>query len=278
MMPFHNVLAAAVLAAALPAVAPAMAETCTPKHSFKTVEQGFITDAANIYSPYSLVDDAGNLTGIDGDILAEIGKMECLKVKPVPADGSAAIQYILSRKADTTSGDWYRTVERARVVNLSAPLYVDQMAVYSYTGADSIDGLLDYKAVGSTQGNLWNTDMKRVFGDKLKLYPNPIAMHQDLMAHRIEVGVDGASIGVVAQQQGDLKGIQIKVIKPDPRVAASLEAGQGTFPMTKDNAEMAKAFDDDIKQLHEDGTIGKLLAKYGLSPTAADTGAPRLIK
>ena len=270
----RSIAATALLLAGVPA---AEAQTCTPKHSFKTTEAGAITVAATPYAPYSLIDAEGVLRGIDGDILAEIGKLECLKVKPIPVDGGAAIQYILTKKADTTTGDWYRTAERARVVYLSAPLYVDQMAVYSKEGFDTI-GQMDGKVVGSTSGNLWNADMKKVFGDKFKLYPTSVAMQQDLAAGRVDVGVDGESIGVVAQQQGQLQGIKIVAIKPDPRVAASQEAGQGTFPMTKDNTDMGKAFDEDIEALHKDGTIGKLLTKYGLNESAATTGAPRLIK
>ena len=275
MTSFRTTLVAALLLAALPAAADA--QSCTPRHTFTTVEPGFITVGASTYAPYSLINADGVLVGIDGDIMAEIAKLECLKVKPVIADGGSGIQYVLSKKADTTTGDWYRTAERARVVYLSAPLYVDQMAVYSKQGYDSISQM-EGKVIGSTSGNLWNADMKKVFGDKVKLYQTSVAMQQDLMAGRVDLGVDGESIGVVAQQQGQLPGIKIVGIKPDPRVAASQEAGQGTFPLTKDNTAMGKAFDEDIEQLHKDGTIGKLLAKYGLSESAATTGAPRLIK
>ncbi|CAM5762942.1 amino acid ABC transporter [Labrys miyagiensis] len=275
MKTFGVILTAAAMVAGFSTFA--QAQDCKPKHSFSTVEAGFITVAATPYAPYSLIDAAGVLQGIDGDILAEIAKLECLKIKAIPVDGGAAIQYIIGRKADTTTGDWYRTAERARVVYLSAPLYVDQMAVYSKEGFDSI-GQMDGKVIGSTAGNLWNADMKKVFGDNVKLYPNSVAMQQDLMAGRVDLGVDGESIGVVAQQQGQLKGIKIVTIKPDPRVAATQEAGQGTFPLTKSNTEMGKAFDEDIEALHKDGTIAKLLVKYGLNESAATTGEPRLIK
>ena len=268
----------AVLALGLAALpVAAQAQSCTPKHQFTTVEPGFITVGASTYAPFSLINAEGALVGIDGDIMAEIAKMECLKVKPVVADGGSGIQYVLSKKADTTTGDWYRTAERARVVYLSSPLYVDQMAVYSKEGFDSVSQM-EGKVIGSTAGNLWNTDMKKTFGDKVKIYQTSVQMQQDLMAGRVDLGVDGESIGVVAQQQGQLKGIKIVTIKPDKRVAASQEAGQGTFPMTKDNEGLHKAFDEDIEQLHKDGTIGKLLTKYGLSESAATTGAPRLIK
>jgi polar amino acid transport system substrate-binding protein len=250
---------------------------CTPKHSFTTVEPGFITAAGTTYAPFSFIKDDGTLGGIDGDILRKIGDLECLKVKAVLADGGAGIQYVMAKKSDTTTGDWYRTVARSRVVYLSAPLYVDQMAVYSKTGLDTVASMMGM-TVGSTEGNLWNGDLQKIYGDHFKLYPTSVNMQQDLMSGRIQVGVDGDSIGVVAQAQGALKGIIIKVIKPDPRVGATLEAGQGTYPMTKENVAMGKAFDDDIAELHANGAIKAILVQYGLNPTAADTGAPRLIK
>ncbi|CAN5224351.1 transporter substrate-binding domain-containing protein [soil metagenome] len=253
-----------------------LAQDCTPKHKFPTVEEGFLTIAPTTYAPYSWLDDAGEVQGIDGDILKEIAKMECLKIKAVPADPAGVLQYVISGKADATTGDWYRTEERARVLNLSAPLYVDQMAIYSTTGIETVEELIG-KEVGSVTGNLWIGDVKKLLGDNLKIYPVSINMQQDLEAGRISVALDGNSIGVVAQKNGALKNIQIKVIKPDPRVAASMEAGQGTFPLNKKNPEILKAFDEDIKELHDNGKIAELLVKHGLDASAAETGAPRLI-
>jgi polar amino acid transport system substrate-binding protein len=264
------------LAGLLLAAAPARAD-CTPKHTFTTVEAGYLTVAPGTYPPYSFVDPSGELQGIDGDIVKEIAAMECLKVKAIPVDPAAALQYVISGKAELTTGDWYRTEARNRVTTLSAPLYLDQMAVYSRAGIDTVDGFID-QPVGSTQGNLWIPDVKKLLGEKLKLYPVSVAALQDLEAGRINVVLDGYSVGVLAQKQGQMKDIVIKVIKPDPRVGASMEAGQGTFPMYKGNDALHAAVDADIAELHANGTIAKILVKFGLDPSAADTGAPRLIK
>lgn len=269
-------LAGFALSLSFAGIAAAQAAECTPAHQFTTVNAGYITVAATTYAPFSYLTDTGALGGVDGDILYKIAAMECLKVKAALADGGAGIQYIMSHKADTTTGDWYRTAARARVVQLSAPLYVDQMAVYSKEGYNTIADLMG-KTVGSTEGNLWNSDLQKLLGDNLKMYPTSVNMQQDLTNGRIQVGVDGDSIGVVAQAQGALKGIVIKVVKPDQRVGASMEAGQATYPMTKQNTAMLSAFDADIAKLHADGTIAAILVKNGLSASAADTGAPRLI-
>jgi polar amino acid transport system substrate-binding protein len=57
-----------------------------------------------------------------------------------------------------------------------------------------------------------------------------------------------------------------------------MEAGQGTLPMYKGNDALHKAVDEDIAELHQNGEIAKILVKFGLDPSAAETGAPRLIK
>lgn len=255
----------------------ALAQDCTPKHTFATIEQGTLTVAVTTYVPHSYLDDAGNMKGIDGDIAAEFAKRECLKVKAVAVDPAAAIQYVLSGQADIATGDWYRTAERAKVMNLSAPLYTDQMAIYSKEGFATVGDLED-KQVGTVQGYLWVTDLKAMLGSKLKLYPNSVNMQQDLFSGRIDVAVDGYSTGVVAEKSGSLKDVKVKVAASDDRVRATKEAAQAAFPYAFSAKEFGAALDAEIEAMHADGTIVNILKSYGLDGTAAETGAPRLVQ
>ncbi|RDL50445.1 putative ABC transporter extracellular-binding protein YckB [Ensifer sp. M14] len=255
----------------------ALAQDCTPKHTFSTIEEGTLTVAVTTYVPHSYLDDAGNMKGIDGDIAAEFAKRECLKVKAVAVDPAAAIQYVLSGQADIATGDWYRTAERAKVMNLSAPLYTDQMAIYSKDGFANVADLED-KQVGTVQGYLWVTDLKAMLGSKLKLYPNSVNMQQDLFAGRIDVAVDGYSTGVVAEKSGALKDVKVKVAASDDRVRATKEAAQAAFPYSFNAKELGVALDAQIEAMHADGTIVNVLKSYGLDGTAAATGAPRLVQ
>lgn len=264
-------LATAVLAG------PAPAQDCTPAHEFSTIEEGAITVAPSNYPPYAYVDSDGELQGIDGDILKAIAKLECLEVKAIPVDAAAALQYVISGKADLSAGDYYRTEKRQRVTNLSDPLYLDQMAVYSKAGVSNIDDMIG-QPVGSTQGNLWIEDAKKVFGENLKIYPVAPAALKDLENGRIDIVLDGYSVGLLAQQKGAMQGITIKVIEPDPRISASMGAAQGAFPINKQNTGLLEAINADIATLKEDGTLVKILESYGLDASAADTGEPRLIK
>ena len=258
-------------------VGVAYAQECTPKHQFTTVEAGTLTVAVTTYVPHSFVDDSGNMKGIDGDIAAEFAKRECLQVKAVAVDPAAAIQYVLSGQADITTGDWYRTAERARVMSLSAPIYTDQMGIYSKEGFKNVSDL-EGKQVGTVQGYLWVADLKAMLGGSLKLYPNSVNMQQDLASGRIDVAVDGYSTGVVAAQKGALGDVKVNVAAPDERVKATKEAAQAAFPYSLKAKEFGVALDAAIAEMHADGTIVTILKSYGLDGTAADTGAPRLVE
>ena len=255
----------------------AAAQDCTPKHQFPTVEAGTLTVAVTTYAPHSFIDDSGNMKGIDGDIAAEFAKRECLKVKAVAVDPAAAIQYVLSGQADITTGDWYRTAERAKVMSLSAPLYTDQMGIYSKEDFKNVSDL-EGKQVGTVQGYLWVADLKTLLGGSLKLYPNSVNMQQDLKSGRIDVAVDGYSTGVVAAQKGALGDIKVSVAASDDRVKATKEAAQAAFPYSLNAKELGAALDAGIAEMHADGTIVTILKSYGLDGTAADTGAPRLVE
>lgn len=272
-----NYLHLAGIAGLLLSTQIASAEDCKPKHAFTTIEPGTITVAVTTYAPHSYVDDSGNVKGIDGDIAAEFAKLECLKVKAVAVDPAAAIQYVLSGQADITTGDWYRTAERAKVMSLSAPLYTDQMAIYSREGFNKVSDI-EGKKVGTVQGYLWVADLKTTLGTSLKLYPNSVNMLQDLFAGRIDVAADGYSTGVVAEKKGALKDVKVAVAAPDPRVKATKEAAQAGFPYALKAKEFGEALDADIEAMHKDGTIVKILKSYGLDGSAADTGAPRLVQ
>lgn len=255
----------------------AAAQDCKPAHDFPTVTKGVLTIAVTTYPPASFMDDKGNPKGYDNDILVEFAKRECLTVKAVSVDPAAAIQYVLSGQADTSTGSWYRTAERAKVMSLSAPIYNDQMGFYSKDGLSKISEF-EGKVVGTVQGYNWIGDFKKIFGENLKLYPSAVNLQQDLRIGRIDVGVDGYASGAYAEQQGALEGIKVRVGEPDDRVLASTNAPQVGYPYNKRSTAFGEALDANIAAMHADGTIVKLLGEYGLDASSADVGAARLIE
>ncbi len=120
--------------------------------------------------------------------------------------------------------------------------------------------------------------MQKLLGSSLHLYPNPVALAQDLQAGRVQIGVDSYGTGAYAQKKGGYPGIIIKVAEPDQRVQSSIQAAQANLLYTKGNTSLAAAIDADIQALHTDGSIAGYLKSFGLDPSGADTGEPRVVK
>ncbi len=253
-----------------------VAQDCTPAHQFPTITPGTLTVGTYELLPFISTKDGG-LSGTDAEIVEEIAKMECLEITTVALDPAALVQAVVSGQIDMTIGNWYRTAKRAEVVNLTAPLYLDQMGIISKDGITKVSEA-EGRTVGNIQGYLWTDDVQAVFGDSAKVYPNTVAMAQDLTAGRIDVGFESYTVVKEAQKAGAYEGLQVKVVEADERVAASREPGQSTFPHTKGNDAMTKALDEDIASLRKSGRLAEILVAAGLDASAAEPGEPRLIK
>lgn len=259
------------------ATAAQAAGSCTPAHKFSTIKPGTLSVATWDFPPYSIPVSQTEVNGVDGDILKLIAAKECLTLSYANVDAAAVIQSVVSGKADMAMGDWYRTADRAKVLGLSAPMYLDQMGVISAQGLDTITSMQG-KRVGAVDGYLWTGDLQKVFGSNLTIYPNPIAMAQDLAAGRIDIGTDSYAVAVYDQKKGGYKSMKIDVVKPDSRIPASIQPGQTAFPYMKSNQALGDALSADIDALHKSGEMSRILKAHGLDPNATNTGTPRLVQ
>ncbi|MGF6299522.1 MULTISPECIES: substrate-binding periplasmic protein [Paraburkholderia] len=256
---------------------PAIAQNCVPAHKFNTIVPGTLTIAMGELPPFDTLDKDGNYTGVEADLLKIIAKKECLKIAATQVDPAGQVQYVFSRKADIGAFGWYRSAARAKILNVSDPLLVERLAIYSKDGATSIDSLRGW-TTGTIQGYLWVPDLKKILGDSLRLYPNPVALAQDLSAGRIDAAIDSYTKGIYAQKHsGGYSGWIIKVAQPNVEVKASVQPAQTTLLMSKDATDLASAINSDLRELRANGTIRGILKTYGLDPSAAEVGEPRLL-
>ncbi|MDT3718165.1 transporter substrate-binding domain-containing protein [Pseudomonas oryzihabitans] len=250
---------------------------CKPAHTFDTLEKGVLKVATYVFPPYAIPGPDGQVGGVEGDILKSFATAECLTVRATTVDTAAVVQSVITRRADVGIGDWYRTAERAKVLGLSAPTFLDVMGIISKDNLSRIDQL-EGKRVGTVQGYLWVADLKKVLGDNLVLYPNPVAMAQDLASGRLDVATDSFAVAKTAQQKGAYPGASINVAVGDPRVKASQQPGQAAILFAKQNEALGQALSAHIQHMHEDGSLRQIVARYGLEEKITDVGAPRLIE
>lgn len=254
--------------------ATSVPDDCVPQSEVKTLQEGVLTVAAPEFRPFSSVSN-GQATGADADIVKQFAADNCLEIRMEPTSYAGTIPAVQSNRADLAIGCYYRTAQRAEIVDLSAPVYTDDMGVISADGVTSIRAMEQLK-VGTVDGYLWVADMKAVLGDKLTVYPSAVEMQADLKAGRIQVGLDG--FGSAAEMYKDIPSYKVLVVEPDERVIASKEPAQIGFPHTKGNTSLTEALDASIESMKANGKISEILTANGLPETAAETGEPRLIK
>ena len=249
------------------------ASGCKPAHEgLKTLTPGELTVASYDFAPATALTGDG-VTGTEGDLIGEIAKLECLKVTVSSSGGAGAvIPSVQSKRADIGSGGWLRTKERTKLVYMSTPLWTDPQAVVSTKGLTSDD--LQGKIVGSVAGNLWNDSMQKWLGDNFKIYQDDESIYADLKAGRIDALVASASTANYRFRDSPIEGAKVINVKPNPNVPQFAAVGQVMLPSSLDDDTLGKALDEDIKKLRENGTIKKILEKYGIDPSVGEPGAP----
>ena len=245
---------------------------CKPAHTFSTLQQGKLTVSVYVSPPYTELASAGaSAGGVDGKILSKIAEAECLTLAASPVDGAALINSVVSKRADLAIGGVYHTEDRAKVLNLSDPMYRDGMAILSKEGHSSLASL-NGKSVGVIQGYLWNKELQDALGtDNVKVYQDSTSLLADLEAGRLEAGTL-TSAEAANRAKKSTSGLKAADFEPDSKVPSSSAPGKVILAMTKGNEEMTKAFNADIEKLISDGSIAEILKAEGMSANLAGKG------
>ncbi|WP_309132570.1 transporter substrate-binding domain-containing protein [Brevibacterium sp.] len=260
-----------------PGAPDAAAEDCKPRHEgLKTLEEGVLTVAQYEYTPFSMSEGPGTLTGLEGDILTKFAEQECLTLKINKGDSAAMITSVATGRADTTLGSWYRTKERAEKVRLSAPVVTSPFSSVTKEGIDNVDEL-EKLTIGVGQGLVGVDDLKEIFGGELKIYQNDDAVFEDIGAGRIDGTVQGYIAGTEYLKKHEIEGYKVTPLKPDDRLPATKAPGQTNFPVSKDNEQLGKAIDEVVADLRESGELDKIAEKYGLDPQVMHPGEANLL-
>lgn len=279
------VLATAALVACSNSDSDSVAEDCVPEHEFATDTDGILKVSTYSLPPYSEVLDrelsvdgtaftvGGTLTGVDGDILADFAATECLEIEVHSTAAGAVLSTVQAGGADVGAGNWYRTTERAEILDLTEPIYADQVAIISPDGVSDF-AQLQNKRVGTVVGYQYVADLRDYFADGLVLYNSPLTMFRALEDGDIDAAVDTVGVGREFTKENDLV---VEAAEPFDQVSASLEPGQSAFVVQQGDDDLLAALNATIDRLRESGRLAEILEENGLEPSAAEPGEPRLI-
>lgn len=243
-------------------------ESCSPVHEFPTIEEGKLIVSTYVSPPYSS-QNGPDFGGIDSAIIKKIAEMECLELEQNPVAGAALISSVQSKRADIAIGGVYRTAEREQLLNLSATMYRDGMALLGKQDLKTIEDLQG-KSVGVIQGYLWNEELQKVLGqDSVKIYQASDGLFNDLKLGRLDVGVLTSAEAAFRAEKNPDTGLKVNEIASDHRVASSRNPGEVVLAHTKGNTKMTEALNSNLKTLLEDGTIDKIVSENGMDASLA---------
>ena len=215
-------------------------------------------------SPYTFLDTSTNkIDGVMVDIVNAIGKEAGFSVQIEPMQFSALIGSLTSKRVDIIAAAMFITPTRQEVVDFSQPIYTygEGVAVpkkdgSNYTSFADMKG----KRVGAQIGTAFVEPMQKsgLFSE-VKLYETTADMMRDANAGRIDAAVLDYPIAAYAVGQGKFPELRmVESYKPTIVNSVGIATAKG-------NTELMGKINTALTKLKGDGTIDKILKKWGLN-------------
>ncbi|WP_087688083.1 MULTISPECIES: cystine ABC transporter substrate-binding protein [unclassified Pandoraea] len=209
------------------------------------------------YPPFNYRGANGDLDGFDVDVAKAVAAK--LGVKPVfvTTEWSGIIGGLVAGKFDVIVNQVAITDDRKKSVDFSQP-YVYSAAQLIQRKDDtrefkSLDDLKG-KKLGVSLGSNYNTLAKSVPGIDVRTYPGAPEYLRDLAAQRIDAALNDRL----------MLAYLIKTSNLPLRTGAVLQGANESvgIPFRKGNPQFAKAIDDALTQMKQDGSLAKLSQKW----------------
>jgi polar amino acid transport system substrate-binding protein len=211
--------------------------------------------------PFTFLDTKTNtIQGVMVDMVKEVGKRAGFDVQIEPMQFSTLIAGLTSKKIDLISAAMYITPVRKEQIDFSDPIYtygegliVPKSDTKDYVSFDDMKGY----SVGAQVGTAYVEPLKKVFGD-VKIYDTIPDILRDINAGRLKAGFADYPIVAYNIQQGNF---------PEARVVSSYKptmTGSIGIGVRKNEEELLKKVNTALAAMQADGTVKKILAKWGL--------------
>jgi polar amino acid transport system substrate-binding protein len=213
--------------------------------------------------PFTFLDTKTNtIQGVMVDIVTEIGKDSGFQVQIEPMQFSTLIAALTSNKIDLISAAMYISPARREVIGFSEPIYsygegliVPKSDTKDYKAFEDLKG----ETVGAQVGTVYVEPLKKtgLFTD-VKIYDTIADVMRDVNTGRLKAGFADYPILAYNVKLGNF---------PDLRLVTSFKStiiGSIGIGVRKTDVELQKKVNTSLAKLKADGTVDKILAKWGL--------------
>lgn len=214
-------------------------------------------------SPFTFLDTKTNtIEGVMVDLIKAIAAASDFKVEVEGMQFSTLVAALTSNKIDLISAAMYITPVRKEVIDFSDPIYTygEGLLVPATDTKDykSFEDLKGY-TVGAQIGTAY-VDVLQKTGlfPEVKLYKTSPDILADVNAGRIQAAFADGPIMAYTLKQGQFPNVRL-VKSYQPSVTGSVGIG-----VRKSDAELLKKVNAGLAKVKADGTLAKILAKWGL--------------
>lgn len=212
--------------------------------------------------PFTFLDTKTNtIQGIMVDLIREVAKDAGFRVEVEGMPFATLIPSLTGNKIDIIAAAMYITPPRLEVINFSNPIYtygegliVPKKDTKAYAKLEDLKGMI----VGAQKGTAYVEPLQKSgLFPEVKIYDNIPAILADVNAGRIGAGFADKPIAAYNLQQG---------LFPETRVVntyTSTLTGSVGIGVRKADAELLKRINASLDKLQKDGTIKRILAKWG---------------
>ncbi|WP_315806625.1 MULTISPECIES: ABC transporter substrate-binding protein [unclassified Bradyrhizobium] len=217
--------------------------------------------------PFTFLDTKTNsIQGVMVDLITEVGKDAGFSVQIEPMQFSALIASLTSNKIDIIAAAMFITPARKEVIDFSDPIYtygeglvVPKNDTKDYIGQDDFKG----QAVGAQVGTAFVDALKKSGQfSEVKAYDTIPDILRDVNAGRLKAGFADYPILAYNLKQGAFSDVRI-VESYKPTIIGSVGIG-----MRKGDSELLGRINTSLAKLKANGTIAKILDKWGLKAQA----------
>jgi polar amino acid transport system substrate-binding protein len=213
--------------------------------------------------PFTFLDTKTNtIEGVMVDLIKEVAKDAGFKVEIEGMQFSTLIPSLTANKIDIISAAMYITPPRQEVIDFSGPVYTyGEGLIVPRSDAKDYKAFADLKgeAVGAQKGTAFVDPLQKtgLFTD-VKIYDTIPAILADVNTGRLKAGFADKPILAYNIKQG---------LFPEVRLVnsyVSTMTGSIGIGVRKSDGELLAKINVSLDKLTKDGTVGKILAKWGL--------------
>lgn len=221
-------------------------------------DKSYVIATDTTFAPFEFTDDKNEFVGIDLDILAAIAEDQGFKYSLQPLGFDAAVAALEAGQADGVIAGMSITDERKLKFDFSDAYYDSTVcaAVKADNSAATLDDIKGSAVAvkNGTQSAQWAESIKDEYGLTLTYYDDSAMMYQAVTSGNAVACFEDYPVMAYGVTQNN--GMKLLVEEKDRATPYGFAVQKGK------NAELLEMFNDGLKNIRENGTYDKIVAKY----------------